>query len=159
METFIRPGLGDSNWVSRTNYPLTGILPAGDGRIQLFVARNSLQPTWHVERLLLRTDGFASVSAPWAGGEMVTRLLTFTGSALEINYRTGAAGSVRVEIQDPDGIPIADFAATDCPEIIGDEIGRVVQWKRGGDVAALAGRPVRLKFVLADADLFSLRFQ
>jgi hypothetical protein len=29
METFIRPGLGDSNWVSRTNYPLTCILPAG----------------------------------------------------------------------------------------------------------------------------------
>jgi hypothetical protein len=158
METFIRPGLGDSNWVSRTNYPLTGILPAGDAQIQLFVARNYLQPRWHVERLLLRTDGFASVSAPWAGGEMVTRPLTFTGSALEINYRTGAAGSVRVEIQDPDGTPIAGFAAADCPEIIGDEIGRVVQWKGGGDVAALAGRPVRLKFVLAEADLFSFRF-
>ena len=28
METFIRPGPGYGNWVSRTNYPLTGILPA-----------------------------------------------------------------------------------------------------------------------------------
>jgi hypothetical protein len=159
METFVRPGLGDSNWVSRTNYPLTGILPAGDGRIQLFVARNYLQPTWHIERLLLRTDGFASLSAPWAGGEMVTKPLTFTGSALEINYRTGAAGSVRVEIQDADGTPLTGFAAADCPEIIGDEIERIVTWTAGADVGPLAGRVVRLKFILADADVFSFRFK
>ena len=164
METFIRPGLGDSNWVSRTNYLLTGILPAGPGRIQMFVTRNYMQPTWHVERLLLRTDGFASVSAPWAGGEMLTKPLTFTGTALEINYRTSAAGSVRVEIQDLDGTPLAGFTAADCPEIIGDEIERVVTWKAAAgkpqaDLGKLAGKPVRLRFILADADLFSFRFK
>jgi putative membrane-bound dehydrogenase-like protein len=159
METFVRPGLGDSNWVSRTNYPLTGILPAGSGHMQLFVARNYMQPTWHVERLLLRTDGFASVSAPWAGGEMLTKPLTFAGDALEINYRTGAAGSVRVEITDADGTPLAGFAAADCEEIIGDEIERVVAWKTGSDVTSLAGTPVRLRFILADADVFSFRFR
>ena len=52
-----------------------------------------MQPTWHIERLLMRTDGFASVSVTWAGGEMVTKPLTFAGQELEINYRTGAAGS------------------------------------------------------------------
>jgi hypothetical protein len=164
METFIRPGLGDSNWVSRTNYPLTGILPAGPGRIQMFVSRNYLQPTWHIERLLLRTDGFASLSAPWAGGEMLTKPLTFTGTALEINYRTGAAGSVTVEIQDLDGTPLGGFAAADCPEIIGDEIERMVEWKAAAgkpqaDLGTLAGKPVRLRFILADADLFSFRFR
>jgi hypothetical protein len=159
METFVRPGPGDGNWVSRANYPLTGIFPAGPGRMQLFVARQYMQPTWHIERLLLRTDGFASASAPWAGGEMVTKPLTFTGKALEINYRTSAAGSVRVEIRDADGKPLAGFAAADCPEIIGDEIERVVAWQAGPDVGSLAGRPVRLRFVLADADLFSFRFR
>jgi hypothetical protein len=164
METFIRPGLGDSNWVSRTNYPLTGILTAGPGRIQMFVTRNYMQPTWHIERLLLRTDGFASLSAPWAGGEMVTKPLTFSGKALEINYRTGAAGSVRIEIQDADGTPLAGFTAADCPEIIGDEIERVVAWKAAegkspADLGKLAGKPVRLRFILADADLFSFRFK
>jgi hypothetical protein len=159
LETFIRPGPGDSNWVSRANYPLTGILPAGPGQIQLFVARNYLQPTWHVERLLLRTDGFASLSAPWAGGELVTKPLTFTGQELELNYRTGAAGSVRIEIQDEAGTPLAGFTAADCPEIIGDEIERVVAWQAGSDVASLAGKPVRLRFILADADVFSFRFR
>ena len=141
MEAFVRPGPGDANWVSRTNYPLTGILPAGPGRMQFFVTRNYMQPTWHIERLLLRTDGFASVTAPWAGGEMVTKPLTFTGGALEINYRTSAAGSLRVEIQDAAGQPLPGFALEDCPEIVGDEIERIVAWKSGANVAPLAGRP------------------
>jgi len=158
METFIRPGPGYGNWVSRTNYPLTGILPAGSDRIQLFVTRHYMQDSWHIERLLLRTDGFASVSALWAGGEMVTKPLTFEGSRLEINYRTGAPGFVRVEILDDARKPIPGFTLDDCPEIVGDEISRIVSWKQGPDVSRLAGRPVRLRFGMKDADLFSLQF-
>jgi hypothetical protein len=158
METFIRPGLGHGNWVSRTNYPLTGILPAGEGRLQMFVSRHYMQDTWHIERLLLRTDGFASVSAPWTGGEMVTKPFTFAGSALDLNYRTGAPGFVRVEIQDAAGTPIPGYTLDDCPEIIGDEISRIVSWKQGPDVSRLAGQPVRLRCVIKDADLFALRF-
>jgi hypothetical protein len=159
METFIRPGLGYGHWTSRTNYPLTGILPADDGRVQMFVARHYMQDTWHIERLLMRTDGFASVSAPWGGGEMVTKPFTFAGSALEINYRTGAPGFVRVEIQDAAGTPIPCFTLDDCPEIIGDEIERTVAWNGGTDVSRLIGQSVRLRFVMKDADLFALRFQ
>ncbi len=160
METFIRPGPGAGNWTSRTNYPLTGILPCGPDRLMLFVARRYMQDAWHIERLLLRTDGFASLSAPWAGGEMTSRPLTFSGRALEINTRTGAAGSVRVEIQDAAaGAPLAGYALGDCREIVGDEIERVVGWQQGSDTGPLAGRPVRLRFVLRDADLFSFRFR
>jgi hypothetical protein len=109
--------------------------------------------------LLLRTDGFASVSAPWAGGEMVTKPFTFAGSAIEINTRTGAPGFVRVEIQDAAGAPIPGFTLDDCPEIIGDGIERVVAWKGGTDVSRLAGQPVRLRFAMKDADLFAMRFR
>ncbi len=159
METFIRPGPGDGHWTSRSNYPLTGILPAGKDHIQLFVSRRYLQDAWHIERLLLRTDGFASVSAPWAGGELVTKPFTFAGSALELNYRTGAPGFVRVEIQDAAGTPIPGLTLDDCPEIIGDEIARTVAWKDGADVSRLAGQPVRLRFAMKDADLFALGFK
>ena len=159
METFVRPGVGRGNWISRTNYPLTGILPAGPDRIQMFVTRHYMQDTWHIERLLLRTDGFASVSAPYAGGEMVTKPFTFAGKELELNYRTGAPGFVRVEIQDAAGAPIPGFALGECPEIIGDEIERVVTWKGGADVSRLAGQSIRLRFVMKDADLFALRFR
>jgi hypothetical protein len=159
METFVRPGLGDSNWVSRSNYPLTGILPAGPDRIQMFVTRQYMQKSWHIERLLLRTDGFASVSAPWNGGAMATKPLIFAGDALEMNYRTSAAGGIRVEIQSPGGAPLPGFAAADCIEIIGDEIARTVRWKGGSNVGSLAGQPVRLRFVMKDSDLYSIRFR
>ena len=159
MEAFVRPGLGYGNWTSRTNYPLTGILPYGENQVMLFIARNYMQDDWHIERLLLRTDGFSSVNAPWAGGEMITRAFKFAGKQLEINYSTSAAGSIRVELQDADGKPLPGFTAEDSEEIIGDEIRRIVRWQGRGDVSSLAGKPVRLRFVMKDADLYSLKFE
>ena len=43
--------------------------------------------------------------------------------------------------------------------MIGDAIERVVRWRSGSEVRALKGKPVRLRFVMKDADLFSYRFR
>ena len=91
-------------------------------------------------------------------GEMLTKLLLFSGPSVEINYSTSAAGVVRVEIQDIDGSPVPGFELDECLDIIGDGIERTVSWKNGADVSALAGRPIRLRFVTKDADLSALRF-
>ena len=64
---------------------------------------------------LLRTDGFASVQAPYAGGELVTRTLVFQGSQLELNLSTGAAGFGRVELQDEAGKPWPGFSMAEPP--------------------------------------------
>ena len=96
---------------------------------------------------------------PYDGGEVVTHPLTFSGRELTINFATSAAGSVRVEMQDADGEPLEGLAAADCDEIIGDQIERTVRWRQGSDLSALAGRPIRLRFLLQDADLYSLKFQ
>lgn len=45
----------------------------------------------------------------------------------------------------------------ECVEIFGDEIERTAAWT-GGDLSALAGKPVRLRFELKEADLYSIRF-
>ncbi|MBI4340532.1 MAG: hypothetical protein HY680_11365, partial [Chloroflexi bacterium] len=66
---------------------------------------------------------------------------------------------VRVEIQDADGRPIPGYALEEGSELYGDEIEGVVPWRDGPDVSALAGRPVRLRFALKDADLYALRFR
>jgi len=34
-----------------------------------------------------------------------------------------------------------------------------VNWKNGGDVGAIAGKPVRLRFELKDADVFAYQFR
>jgi len=41
---------------------------------------------------------------------------------------------------------------------IGNELDRRVTWKAGSDVRALAGKPLRLRFALQDADVFAFQF-
>ena len=125
----------------------------------MYVQRHYGQPSTYIERLTLRIDGFVSVHAPYRGGEMVTKPLRFSGRTLVVNYATSAAGSLRVELQDEDGEPLPGFGLGDCQEVIGDEIERVVSWKGGEDLSALRGKTVRVRFVMKDADLYSIRFR
>ena len=159
LSSFIRPGIGARNWVSRNNYPALGIVQTSPTEMSLYVNQDYAQPTAHLKRYSLRLDGFASVQAPYAGGELLTKPLKFTGDRLELNFSTSAAGSIRVEIQDDAGQPINGFAAGDCVEIVGNEIARVIRWKGGADVSGLVGKTVRLRFVMKDADLFSFQFR
>ena len=46
----------------------------------------------------------------------------------------------------------------DCPEIFGDPIERVVEFRAGGDGSSLSDRLVRLRCVLKDTDLYSFPF-
>jgi len=112
-----------------------------------------------VRRYTLRLDGFVSIQAPMKGGELITKPLQFAGRELSLNFSSSAAGEVRVEIQDADGRPLPGYALADCPPIFGDTIDRIVVWKGGSGVGSLAGKPVRLRFHLKDADIFSFKFQ
>jgi hypothetical protein len=159
LESFLRPGIGHENWVSRSNYPAWNVIETGPAEMSFLVNKNYGQPTAHVTRYALRLDGFGSVHAGYEGGEMLTRPFRFQGKALEINFSTSAAGSVRVELQDAQGVALPGFALADSREIVGDEIGRVVSWKRGVDVSRLTGQALRIRFVLKDADVFSFRFR
>jgi len=158
-EAFVRPGLGYENWVSRSNIPLQGIVQTGPTELSFYVNRHYAQKSHHIQRMTLRLDGFVAVRAGYQpGGEMLTKPLIFSGKRLELNYAAAAAGGIRVEIQRPDGRPYDGYALEDTLELIGDEIARVVEWKSGADVSPLAGKPVRLRFVMSEADLFSMKF-
>ncbi|MFO0426402.1 MAG: hypothetical protein ACK526_07535 [Planctomyces sp.] len=157
-ESLVRPGTDLKNWTARSNYPARGIVPTGDFEMSMYVQRNYGQPTHYLERLTFRTDGFAAVHAGYQPGEMLTRALTFSGSRLTLNLSTSAAGGVFLEIQTPDGVPVPGFAMTDCVELNTDDLARVVSWKNGSDVSSLAGKAVRLRFRLKDADLYSMQF-
>ena len=64
-----------------------------------------------------------------------------------------------VEVQDDAGTPLPGYTREDADEIIGDEIAHTVTWKGSSDLAHLAGKAIRLRFVMKDADLYSIRFQ
>ena len=155
-EAFIRPGPDPARWGNRSNYAALNLLPTGPGEMSLYLSSNSVKEAGR--RLVLRTDGFASLHAGWEGGEMRTHPLTFSGSRLELNYAASAAGSLQVELQTPAGEPLPGYSLAECPAIVGDQVARLVCWQGGEDLSSLAGRPLRLRFVLRDADLYSLCF-
>jgi hypothetical protein len=63
LESFLRPGIGMENWVSRTNYPALNVVQTGPAEMSFFVNRNYGQPTSHIARYSLRLDGFAALHA------------------------------------------------------------------------------------------------
>lgn len=159
MESFIKPGIGLENWVSRSNYPALNMVQTSSTEMSLFVNEDYAQPTAHLQRYSLRLDGFTSISAPYKGGEVITKQFTFSGKELELNYSTSAAGEIRVEIQDKNGKPIPGFTMEDSQILIGNEISRIFSWNGNEDVQALAFQVVRLRIYMKDADLYSFRFK
>ena len=93
-----------------------------------------------------------------AGREFLTAFLTFRGEHLWLNYSTSAVGWLKVEIQDSAGRAISGLSLDESQEIFGDELERMVHWTSGSRVGQLQGRPVRLRFRIKDADLYSFRF-
>jgi hypothetical protein len=127
--------------------------------MSVYVNQDYAQPTSHLRRYSLRIDGFASIAAPYQGGEAITKFLTFSGSELEINYSTSVSGEIQFEIQDDKGTPLPGFTLEDSPSINGNEIAGVVRWKSGKSLNELTGRKVRLRMVMKDADLYSIKFK
>ena len=159
MESFIRPGIGLDNWVSRSNYPALNIVQTNDEEMSLYLNQDYAQPTAHLHRYTLRIDGFASVNAPYAGGEIITKPVIFSGDKMVINFSTSAAGYVKAELLNSNGKPIKGFELKNSKELIGNEIERQITWKNNPDLKALNGKPVKLRFVLKDADIYSFRFK
>ena len=159
MEGFIRPGTDFNNWHDRGVYIERGILFTSPEEMSIYGMENSHLPSVRFRRYSLRTDGFVAVNAGYGGGEFTTPPLCFSGDTLELNYSTSAVGWVKVEVMDASGQPQAAFTMTAAPELYGDEIEGVYTWGDDADVGALAGKPVRLRFALRDADLFAFRFR
>ena len=75
-----------------------------------------------------------------------------------MNYETKSGGSLRVELQDAAGKSIPGFTLDNCRELSGDEIERIVEWKKSNDVSELAGQPIRSRIVLENGDLYSFNY-
>ena len=151
-EAYIRPGLDRSRWGSRSNYVALNVVPTGNAEMSIYHAISGY-------RYVLRTDGFVSVHAGPEKGELFTRPLIFEGGELIVNYSTSAVGSICVELQHTDGSPIPGFEQSNAKIHVGDTINGRIVWQGDPDLAAWAGKPVRLRFVMTECGLYSFRFQ
>ncbi|MDA0833228.1 MAG: hypothetical protein O2955_06755 [Planctomycetota bacterium] len=158
LDAFIRPGTDQEDWTDRTNLPTWGIVPTGPTEMSVYWVENFRHPNVRLRRGSLRLDGFASVHASPAGGEFVTKPLTFTGSELHLNFQTSAPGSIHIALLDENGNELPEYSREEAAEIYGNDVDRVVTWQSGSDLSALAGTTIRLKFVMRDAHVYSIQF-
>lgn len=81
--------------------------------------------------------------------------MVLDGGSFSVNFATSAIGFLRISIVGEDDRELPGFGEEDMAELAGDRIDHTVKWKSGKSVADLAGKVVRVKFTLRDADLYS----
>ena len=101
----------------------------------------------------LRLDGFVSVETK-KQGTLTTKPLVFLGDTIVVNANA-KGGSLAVEALDADGKVIEGFTRSDCAAITTDSVRHVVTWKGNPDCHLLQARPIRLRFHLKNAKLYS----
>jgi len=99
-----------------------------------------------------RRDGLVSLSAGQDGGQVETVLLLGTGNRLVVNA-DAEGGEIAVSVLDEDGDALPGFTQQDCIPIHSNAIAHHVQWKQQNWLPA--GRPVRLRFHVKNARLYS----
>lgn len=169
QEAFLRPGIErPGTWNYGHQYMSWGILETASklegapNEISLYASeeyKSELPIGTRLRRYNLRLDGFASVHAGMKGGSLVTKPIRFEGKALWLNFSSSAAGNIAVEILDENGVVIPGFSQKDCAPVFGDAIDRMVVWNSSQKLGSLAGRIVRLRFYINDADLYAFQFR
>lgn len=114
---------------------------------------------WHpdpsnVGLAVLRRDGFASMDAKEREGTLTTRPVKFGGRNLFVNL-AAAGGELRVEVLDPHDKVVAPFSRENCVAVQADRTLHRVAWKGAEDLSALAGQPVKFRFLLKKGSLYS----
>ena len=162
-------GWGSGKWDTGYLSPTGGICVVKDERLWFYYSglrgdgeRLAWDKEWHRNGMYsngaigvatLRRDGFAGMVAD-ARGEIVTKPLLFDGGHLFVNTEC-RFGSLAAEILGEDGKPIQGFSAADGTPLRQADSTKVELRFAGGDLSALAGRPVRFRFLLHCATLYS----
>ena len=107
-------------------------------------------------RYEVRKDGFACYMADGDEKILVTKPLVFEGSDLHLNFSTSAYGYIYVDVIDENG---NELSGKESFEIYGDTIDRKISFSDGSDFSQYSGKPIRLRFRMRDAKLFSMKFE
>jgi hypothetical protein len=123
-----------------------------------YVGFEELRGISHVHLLVQRLDGFVSADGAYSGGWLTTPPLIFSGRELELNIDCGAVGDARVELRTENNVPIEGYTAQECDLIRGNLVHCRVTWQGKSDLSSLAGKTVRLHFLLRNARLYGFQF-
>jgi hypothetical protein len=160
---FIPYGRHKKDWDWGSTYTCHQPLLVGDDKIRIYYLgrtgrhwssyHGDKTPTKGLGLATLRLDGFVSIDAA-AAGTMTTKKFVFIGDTLEVNANA-AGGSIVVEALDAKGKVIEGFSKKDCIAITTDSVRHVLKWKDKKDCHLIQAMPIKLRFHLKKAKLYS----
>jgi len=109
-----------------------------------------------IGRATWRLDGFVSLDAGPDGGVVETASLRLPDGQLEVNA-DAASGNVRVEVLTADGQVQTGFSADACQPLEGNSVRHNVRW--ANKTLVQAQQPLRLRFLLENANLYAFRLK
>ena len=160
--TFIPYGEHGQDWDWGSAYPAyQPVLTEIDDTIYLYYVGTNTRhwASYHGDKdkksgiglATLRADGFVSVEG---NGTLTTKPLVFLGDTLLVNA-DARGGTLRVEAMDASGKVIEGFSRNDCTPIVGDSVRHVVTWNENPDCNLIQARPIRLRFYMENAKIYS----
>ncbi len=158
-QAYLKPGLDPQDWVGRNNMISQGLVQLDPTTLGFYVCRHYASDSCHLALQTLRNDGFARLRAGREKGKVLTKAFTAAGNQLFLNFATSAAGTVRIDVLDADGKPIEGFSGRASAKLFGDSVHHPVKWSKKRSWGELAGQNIRLRFTLAEADLYALQQQ
>ncbi len=160
-EAFLTPGVENrDNWWYGNCYTVYGLIETeaeedqAPKEISFFVGENYRIKNVNFRRFTMRLDGFFSWSAPYRGGEVVTKPVTVDGDVMKLNFATSALGGITVSLLDENGEALEGYTSY---TMFGDSVDRPVEFEK--PLAALLGKKVRIRFAMKDAKLYSFIFE
>lgn len=153
------PGSWDQAWVFPSHNPPIRV---GDQLYIFYQGRQTLhwaeEPFGHIGSVglaTLRPDGFVSMDSQWTEGTVTTQPVLLKGTTLHVNANA-KPGTIRAELLGSDGAAIEGFSRADCrPMEMVDSLDFALTWGRGYNLSAVADTPVRVRFYVQGAKLFS----
>jgi hypothetical protein len=107
----------------------------------------------------MRVDGFASIRTQGdAPGEWITAALSVPEEAEALRVNADVSGTLRVEVLDAlTDRPVHGLSLSDSAAFAGDNTSHTMEWN-GGSFKDLAGKAVKLRFVVEDGSIYSFSF-
>lgn len=153
----VNPTEGAWNW-GNVQSAGGGCLVVGD-KLYFYVSGRKLGGRFwdgncHTGLAIMRRDGFASMDAGAESGTLTTRPVEFKGRYLFVNV-DAPAGELRAEVLDRKGNVIEPFTMAKCRPVRTDSTLQRITWQGADDLSAVAEKPVRFRFQLRKANLYS----
>ena len=159
-EAILRPDPErEINWIYGDCYPAVGMIETPgeyegeDSEISMYTGAGQWRETpCFLMRRTIRKDGFMLRHAGGRQEKIVTKVFSYEGERMLLNFATSGRGYIHITLRDTE-----TGAEIHSDEIFGNRTDRQIDFD--GEVKAFSLRPVIMEIEMRDADVYSFKFE